>query len=321
LNIEQFIEQRKTSWYKLSDLLRQAEQKGLKKFNKDNLLELGNLYRHASSDLSYAKTRFNDKTTIVYLNQLVARSHNQIYTPEIFRVKQIYDFYLKKFPELFLQTFYYILLAALIFIFSHVVSFFIVKIDPSAAYIFLGEEANQIEERLKNSHTEAQIPEGMAPTLSSEIMTNNISVGFKAFALGITIGIGTVYVLIFNGFMLGSLSALFNNYHYDLQFWALILPHGIIELLAIFICGGAGFLLADAILKPGDLTISDALNVNGHKAIGLVLGVIPMFIIAGIIEGFITPLDISPWIKIIFSFITAVLLGVYFLYGKLRSEK
>jgi uncharacterized membrane protein SpoIIM required for sporulation len=178
-----------------------------------------------------------------------------------------------------------------------------------------------IEEGLKKHQVGAKFPASMGPVLSSKIMTNNISVGFKAFAFGITAGVGTVYVLIFNGFMLGSLAAIFNNYHYDIQFWALILPHGITELLAIFISGGAGLILADSLFNPGDLKRIDAMKVNGVRAIRLILGVIPMFVIAGIIEGFITPLDISPYIKLVFSAFTGILLFLYFSQAKWKMVK
>jgi len=311
MKIDQFIEQKQTSWTRLSELIKLAEQRGLK--NRNNLLELGRLYRQASSDLSYTKSSFKDREIINYLNQLVARAHSQIYLPEPFTTGHILHFYRSVFPDLFRQSFSYILLSCMIFVLSSVFSYIIVKNDTGTTKIFLPDEfAIPVEEGLKEKQIGAKFPPSMGPALSSKIMTNNISVGFKAFAFGITAGLGTVYVLIFNGFMLGSLAALFNNYHYDIHFWSLILPHGITELAAIFISGGAGLILADAMINPGDLTRTDSMKINGQKAIKLILGVIPMFIIAGIIEGFITPLDISPYIKLIFSVITGLLLILYF---------
>ncbi len=313
MKIDQFIEQKKTSWNRLSELIKLAEQRGLKQFDRNSLLELGRLYRQASSDLSYTKSSFKDREIINYLNQLVARAHSQIYLPPPFNIWHIAKFYLSVFPVLFRQSFSYILLSCMIFVISYIFSYVIVKTDTATAGIFLPDEfVIPVEEGLKENQVKASFPTSMAPELSSKIMTNNISVGFKAFAFGITAGIGTVYVLIFNGFMLGSLAALFNHYHYDIHFWSLILPHGITELVAIFISGGAGLILADGMINPGDLTRIDSMKTKGHKAIRLILGVIPMFIIAGIIEGFITPLDISPYIKLIFSIFTGLLLVLYF---------
>jgi len=314
---DQFIEQKKASWQELSELIKSVEKKGLKNFDKEKILKFGRLYRQTSSDLSYSKIKFKNSQTSNYLNQLVARAHSQIYLPEPFSTKSFMNFYRQKFPDSFRQSFSHILLASLIFILSACISFVTVKCVPSTSILFAPKEIIlPIEEGLRKNQMGAKFPEGIGPMLSSEIMTNNISVGFKAFAFGITFGAGTVYVLIFNGFMLGSLAAVASNYNYNIEFWSLILPHGITELLAIFICGGAGLLIADAILNPGDLRRVDALKINGNRAIKLIMGVIPLFIIAGIIEGFITPMKISPVIKLIFSLITGILLIIYFLAGQ-----
>ena len=225
MKLDQFIEQKKSSWNRLSVLVKLAEQRGLKKFNRDNLLELGRLYRQASSDLSYTKSKFKNKQITNYLNQLVARSHSQIYLPEPFNSKSILRFYCITFPDLFRHSISYILLATIIFVLSSIFACAIVKIDNSTATMFLPETiVLPIEEGLKKNQIGGDFPPSIGPILSSQIMTNNISVAFKAFAFGITLGIGTLYVLIFNGFMLGSLAAIFNNYHYDLQFWASYFP-------------------------------------------------------------------------------------------------
>lgn len=319
---DQFIEQKKASWQELSELIKSVEKKGFKNFDKEKILKFGRLYRQASSDLSYSKSKFKNSQTSNYLNQLVARAHSQIYLPEPFSIKGFIDFYRHNFPDSFRQSFSHILLASLIFILSASIAFITVKFDPSTSVLFAPEEiVLPIEEGLKKNQMGAKFPEGIGPMLSSEIMTNNISVGFKAFAFGITFGAGTVYVLIFNGFLLGSLAAVASNYKCNMEFWSLILPHGITELLAIFICGGAGLLIADALLNPGDLRRVDALKTSGNRAIKLIMGVIPLFIIAGIIEGFITPLKVSPSIKLIFSLITGLLLIIYFMPQKKSNSK
>jgi uncharacterized membrane protein SpoIIM required for sporulation len=142
-------------------------------------------------------------------------------------------------------------------------------------------------------------------------MTNNILVSVNALALGVTAGLGTGFVLIRNGMMIGGLSAVATQYKVDLLFWAVILPHGIIELTAICFAGGAGFVLARAIYAPGDLPRRDALQIAGGEATRLMVGVVVMLIIAGLIEGFITPQPIHPLLKISFALLTAVLLLIY----------
>jgi uncharacterized membrane protein SpoIIM required for sporulation len=123
--------------------------------------------------------------------------------------------------------------------------------------------------------------------------------------------LGTGYALIRNGLMIGGLSGVASQHDVDLLFWAVILPHGIIELTAICFAGGAGFVLARAIYAPGDLPRRDALQIAGGEAARLMVGVIVMLVIAGLIEGFITPQPIHPMLKISFALLTGVLLLIY----------
>jgi uncharacterized membrane protein SpoIIM required for sporulation len=139
----------------------------------------------------------------------------------------------------------------------------------------------------------------------------NILVSINALALGVTAGLGTGYALIRNGLMIGGLSGVASQHDVDLLFWAVILPHGIIELTAICFAGGAGFVLARAIYAPGDLPRRDALQIAGGEAARLMVGVIVMLVIAGLIEGFITPQPIHPMLKISFALLTGVLLLIY----------
>jgi len=129
--------------------------------------------------------------------------------------------------------------------------------------------------------------------------------------MGVTMGIGTVIALVANGLMLGGLSGAATNYHVSLNYWAVILPHGIIELSAISLAGGAGFILAQAIYAPGNLPRRDALKIAGGEAAQLLAGVAAMLVVAGFIEGFITPTPIPPLLKISFGILTAILLLFY----------
>jgi uncharacterized membrane protein SpoIIM required for sporulation len=137
------------------------------------------------------------------------------------------------------------------------------------------------------------LPVGANAVLSSFIMTNNIKVSFGAFALGGTAGIGTAGLLFYNGIMLGELGAIFHRHGLALQFWAMIVPHGVIELTAIVIAGAAGFLVARALLAPGDRGRRAALAHYGREAVQLVAGCAALLVVAGLIEGFVTP---QPWI-------------------------
>jgi uncharacterized membrane protein SpoIIM required for sporulation len=133
------------------------------------------------------------------------------------------------------------------------------------------------------------------PLASSFIMTNNISVAFTTFALGITAGLGTAYMMLTNGIMLGVVGVACWMGGMSLPLWSFVAGHGVLELPAIFIAGGAGFRIAQGLLFPGLLSRRDSLAKSGAEAIRLLLGTVPMLIVAGIIEGFISPSTNIAW--------------------------
>jgi uncharacterized membrane protein SpoIIM required for sporulation len=135
---------------------------------------------------------------------------------------------------------------------------------------------------------------GVEPLASSNIMMNNISVSFGAVAGGITAGLYTIYLLVFNGLLIGAIGALVAQNNLAYPFWAFVFPHGALELPAIFFAGGSGLLLARAILFPGKYRRRDALKFYGSLAVQLVFGIVPMLIVAGLIEGFLSPNPIVP---------------------------
>ena len=150
---------------------------------------------------------------------------------------------------------------------------------------------------------------------SSQIFTNNIRVTFYAFAFGVLLGVGTLYVLAFNGAMVGAILALTYRAGFGNDLATFMVGHGVIELSCIFISGGAGLLIGTALLMPGDLSRGDALKSRGMEAVRLIIGCVPLLVVAGIIEGFISPQPINPIIKISIGALTGIALYSYLLLG------
>jgi len=144
------------------------------------------------------------------------------------------------------------------------------------------------------------------------IITNNIKAAAFAFAGGMSLGVVTLWVILNNGLMVGGMGALFASKGFGTDFWATIAPHGVIELSSIQIAGAAGLLLAQAIIAPGRLRRIDALKVNARRAGVLMTGVVGMLLIAGTIEGFVTPQRSSEAFRFGVGALTAVLLVAYF---------
>ena len=151
-----------------------------------------------------------------------------------------------------------------------------------------------------------------ATLFSSHLVTNNIGVTIRAFAFGLTAGIGTVAVLFFNGAMLGAIAANFLGWNMSLSFWALILPHGVTELFAIALGGAGGYILADALLRPGRRTRVAALRTRARDALRLSAMAAPLLVFAGLVEAFITPqAGLSEAGKLVFAAMTLVALLIY----------
>ena len=135
---------------------------------------------------------------------------------------------------------------------------------------------------------------GIEPLASTGIAINNLVVSFRAIAGGISLGAFTAYILFLNGVMIGAIATLVGQNGLAFPFWAFVLPHGSLELPAIFLAGGAGFLIGRALLFPGKYRRVDALKVYGAEAAKLTFGIIPMLAIAGLIEGFFSPNPLFP---------------------------
>lgn len=133
-------------------------------------------------------------------------------------------------------------------------------------------------------------PVELRSLIGTAILINNVRVGLLAFGLGVTAGIGTALVLFHNGLVVGALAAHYFRAGLSYPFWVLILPHGALELMAIFLSGAAGFCLGWPLVAPGDRTRLQAFAAGARRAVVLMMGALPFFVIAAVIEGFVTPM-------------------------------
>lgn len=315
MNIEQFIEKNSPSWTELKNLTDLIDKKGIKQLDSEQLKHYLYLFRQSSHQLAYARTHYPGSEVISYINSLVASSHNHIYSVKKYDFSEIKNFLSFDLPNNIKKYNIYILIGTVVFLLGFVISWMMVASNPQNASYFMPQE--MIEGINWDMDTSNQWD---YPVMSSYIMTNNISVAFKAFVLGITLGLGTFYILFLNGALIGSLTGLVYQFGNPVGYWSLILPHGILELTAIFIAGGAGLMLARSILIPRKYSRKHSIIKSAKEAIGLMLGVIVFLIIAGIIEGFFTPINISPIYKLIFAGLTLLMILAYFAIPYFKSD-
>jgi uncharacterized membrane protein SpoIIM required for sporulation len=313
-SIQNFVKSRKPRWERLEILIRALEHGRKKNQPAWNPLELARLYREATSDLarlqSFRKEASDPQDLEIYLNQLVGRAYGRIYRTPPPSWASLWHYLRSTFPETFLKTAPWTLTALGIFFLGSIYGFVVTLTDDSFIPLIAPP---QLIQQVEEGKVWFDSILAVRPLASSMIMTNNISVCFLSFALGMTFGLGTIYIMAFNGVMLGALAGLCHTHGLSIPFWSFVLPHGVIELTAIFISGGAGLLLGTALWMPGDLSRKEALSRRGRQAGLLVIGCVPLLIVAGIIEGFFSPAPLPAALKFIVAVILFLLLLLYLL--------
>jgi uncharacterized membrane protein SpoIIM required for sporulation len=288
MNIQRWIARREPNWQRLDALLRQVEKKGLKSLQASEIRELASLYRSVSADLARARTNQVGNTLVQDLQRLTSRSYSQIYQGSRRQEWQaVVEFCRWGFPSVVQETFGYTAVATAIFLLGVLVAWWFSWQDPMFMSLIVPE--GLIEKVRDKGELWMGSIVGTEPLASTNIMINNLSVCFRAVAGGITAGAFTVFILAFNGLLIGAIATLVGQNNLAYPFWAFVFPHGSLELPAIFFAGAAGLLIGRAILFPGKYRRVDALKFYGSKAAQLVYGIVPMLVVAGTIEGFFSP--------------------------------
>ena len=289
-----WLEKRKPNWSRLEELLERTTNKGFNSLSRFELQELGLLYRQIAADLAALREDRGSVHFARYLNQLLARAHNTIYSAHRASPAAMVEYFRYAYPRIFRQNLTYCAAAFLIFLGSAIVGVALTYHDPDFKVKILGPQmVETIERRQMWTHSIV----GIKPVASSAIMTNNMGVAFMSFAAGITGGVGTIYMMIFNGLLIGVIGTACWFSGMSLQLWSFVAPHGVLELPAIFIAGGAGLRLAYSLLFPGFLPRGESVARAGTEAVKLLLGTIPILIIAGVIEAFVSPTGLAVNLK------------------------
>jgi len=307
-----FIESSRTAWDRLAEALTRAKRSGVAALPAPELRRLYEDYRRTAADLAYAQTHYPGGRAEAHLNRLVGEAHAELYGSSPRRVATVWRFLAVGYPTLIRRHWRPILLAGVLLFGAAALGFVLAHVNYPLARIFIPEALREgVGDVVEQSSGIEDLAASFAPILAAGITVNNIQVALLAFAGGMTAGVLTTYALVFNGLMLGALAGVFSKAGESLHFWALIAPHGTLELPAIVLAGGSGLLLARAIISPGDLPRGVALKAVSGDAVKLVLGAIPLFIIAGAIESFLTPTGVDPMLKLAFGAVMAAALVAY----------
>jgi len=289
-----WIERRRSSWDRLRSLLGAVEAQGIRSLPSDELREMALLYRQVASDLSALRQERSARSLEVELNQLLGQAHGVIYSRRKTGLPDLWRFFAEEYPRLFRKLLPFTLTSLMLFLAGAVTGSLLTLVRPQFERQFLGPAMLRT---IEHHQMWTESVNSMAPQASSAIMTNNLAVTFTVFAAGLTAGLGTLYMIAWNGVLLGVIATACHQAQMSLKLWSFVAAHGSLELPAIIIAGGAGLRLAYGLLFPGLYSRRHSLALAGSESVRLLSGVVPMLVVAGTLEGFLSPSAAPVWIK------------------------
>ena len=282
MDIDRFVARHQAAWQRLGQLCAPRPRQPLSPAELDELLSL---YQVVSGHLSYARTELVDHTLVTRLTNLVATANGIVYGARARRRGGVARFFTATFPAAVWRIRWFVAVATVLTLLPAVAIG--VWIANSRAALDASAPA-AVREAYVNRQFASYYSSKPAVQFATEVFTNNVRVAMLAFAAGVLLCVFTVWILVQNGANVGMAGGLFAASGQQPKFWGLILPHGLLELSAVIIAGAAGLRLGWTIIDPGDRERGAALVEEGRRAAMVVLGLVPVFGVAGTIEGFIT---------------------------------
>ena len=301
-----FLRQNKDKWLEYESKLFGEQGETI---DPDRLAEL---YVQLTDDLAYARTFYPRSQTVKYLNGLAARTHLEIYKNKKDSKNRLITFWTEELPLIYRDAHKHMLYAFLVFTFSFIIGAVSTVKEEGFVRVILGDGyVNMTLDNIESGDPMGVYKDENKLYMFVRIAFNNVKVSFIAFALGIFCSVGTVYILFTNGVMVGAFLMFFQQRSLTLEAWPVIYIHGTLELSAIVIAGAAGFMLGNSILFPGTFTRMQSVQAAARKGIKIMVGLVPVFITAAFLEGYVTRLTEMPMVVKF----TIILLSLAFILG------
>jgi uncharacterized membrane protein SpoIIM required for sporulation len=287
MDLSTFLQQRRFDWKRLEEILQRVEGSGLASLDDEQAVEFGQLYRRAASDLNQAQTFVSGEATQRYLNDLVARAYLAIYGKARVDLWGLVRYLFWGYPAVFRRYLPHFLLATLLFMAGTIFGYLAMTYDKDVAQAYLLptnmptiQPAGEGEDEAAPMYDSDQLM-----NFSSFLFTHNVSVSLVAFALGITFGLGTAWLIFYNGVLLGALGAVFVEAGQWMAYATGVLPHGVLEIPACLIGGAAGFVLAQGFLRARPWPRREELARMGKQSVLMLFGCVPLLAVAACLEA------------------------------------
>lgn len=310
-----FLHQRAEHWKSFESAL-----DGTASFNSD---QLADLFTQLLEDLSYAQTFYPDSNTTSYLRGLAAKAHQQIYKNKPENKNRLRAFWLEELPGIMYTVRKELFVSFMIFALAISLGTLSASQDTGFVRLILGDEyVNKTLENIQKDDPMA-IYKSMQPVdMFLAITLNNVRVSFLAFALGVVFSVGTGYVLFTNGVMVGAFQYMFYERGLLGEAMLSIYIHGTLELSAIVIAGCAGILMGNGLLFPGTYPRLTSFITAARKGAKIIIGLVPIFIVAGFLEGFVTrQTDMPLYLSLLIIFGSLFFIIWYFILYPIQQNK
>ena len=315
---EHFVRDRADAWRELEGLVTSAGRRP-GRLGPEGILRLGALYRSAAADLALGRARFPGDPEVARLEDLVGRARHLVYAAPDRRLSFL-RFVTTGYWRLVAERPVLLAVSAVLLFAPAVLAGGWAVNDPGAAGGLVPEEFQSVAEP-RTEDTDLGLSAAEEAGFSAEIFTNNIRVTFIAFAGGITAGIATAAVLLFNGTFLGAIFGLSWGAGSIRPLIELVAPHGVLELSCIVVAGAAGLRLGWSIIDPGRRTRAESVVREARRAVLVALGTAPWLVIAGLVEGFVTPQGIGLSAALAVGFALAALYWTLFVWRGLLTDE
>jgi uncharacterized membrane protein SpoIIM required for sporulation len=323
--MSEFLTRNKPDWEELEALVARA-RKRIRRMTPEELARLDVLYRRTTVHLAQVATRTQSANLVKYLNDLTAAAHSVIYLPpRKAALAGAAQFLTEGFARAVARTWRYQLASALLMIGGAVAAYLAASHDVQVAYALQmprderspGSTPEQLRAFLKSGR---EMGSASKFEFASRLLGNNLRVAIFSLALGALAGIPTIFLIIYNGMILGAFTAMHHRAGIYEDYWAWILPHGVSELSAIVLCGGVGLMLGRAVLSPGTLTRLESLKRAGNEAVAISMGAAIMLVLAAIVESYLRQSYLSNSWRFAFAGATAIFWAAYFVHGAIRER-